>query len=229
MSGSPSTLPWGQKLPWAPTVLAVAAVLLWVAPRYQSPVVSPTRVPASVTDTTPVRQPPPRAVYTIGRFTFECSECHRTEPGPRVAGDMVTKHMDLSLVHGMNTRCLNCHHPTNREVFADYFGAEIPWDQPERLCSKCHGPVYRDWQHGSHGRTNGYWDVTQGPSVRLKCIQCHDPHYPSFQPLASAPAPRMLRGEPPYVTEHSGARNPLRLHQHSQARDHAAAPSEGHE
>ncbi len=218
---------WSQRLPWVPTVLAVSAVLLGIAPPYQSPVVTPTPVPASATDATPVRQPNPLARHSVGRFMFACSECHRTEPKPRAAGGIVTKHIELPFVHGINSRCLNCHHPSNREAFVDYYGREIPWDQPQKLCSKCHGPVYRDWQNGSHGRSNGYWDTAQGPLVRLKCIQCHDPHYPPFQPLSSAPPPRMLRGEPPHIADHSGARNPLRLHHQSGAHDHAAATSEG--
>ncbi len=228
MPGSSSVLQRSQELLWLPTVLAVTAVVLWFAPRYRSPVVAPTPLPASATDATPVRQPGSRALHTVGRFTYECSECHRTEPKPRAAGDFVTKHMDLELVHGINTRCLNCHHPTNRMAFVDDYGEEIPWDQPQKLCAKCHGPVYRDWQHGSHGRINGYWDTSQGPLVRLKCIQCHDPHHPPFQPIASTPPPGLLRGEPPHVAEHAGARNPLRLYDHIQANDHAAATSEEH-
>jgi hypothetical protein len=86
--------------------------------------------------------------------------------------------------------------------------------------------VYRDWQHGSHGRINGYWDTAQGQLVRLRCIECHDPHHPPFQPLASAPPPRTLRGKPQHVEAHSGTRNPLRLHDNTQANDHAAATSE---
>ncbi len=228
MSGSSSTLQWIQKLPWVPAVLVVSAVLLGVAPPYQSPVVAPTPVPASATDATPVRRPRLRARHTVGRFTYECSECHRTLPKPYTAGAIVTKHAELQLAHGINTRCLNCHHPVNLEAFVDDFGEEIPWDQPQKLCSKCHGPVYRDWQHGSHGRSNGYWDTGQGPLVRLKCIQCHDPHHPPFQPLASAPPPGILRGETPHVAEHSGAHNPLRLHNNSQTHDDAAATGEGH-
>ena len=228
MSGDSSILQWCQRLPWVPTVLAVSAVLLGVAPRYQSPVVAPTLLPASTTDATPVREPNLLAQHKVGRFTYECSECHRTEPEPHAAGGDFTKHEELQLVHGINTRCLNCHHPVNREAFVDDFGEEIPWDQPQKLCSKCHGPVYRDWQHGSHGRINGHWDTAQGPLVRLRCIQCHDPHHPPFQPLATAPPPGILRGAPPHVAEHSGTHNPLRLHDHSPAGDHAAATSEGH-
>ena len=226
MPGSSSILPWSQKLHWVPAILAVSAVLLAFAPRYQSPVVAPTPVPAWATDATPVRHPSPRPLYTVGDFTYRCSECHRTHPEPRAAGGEFTKHSDVPLVHGLNTRCLNCHHPTNREAFVDDFGEEIPWDQPQKLCSKCHGPVYRDWQHGSHGRINGHWDTAQGQLIRLKCIECHDPHHPPFPPLASAPPPRTLRGEPHHVAVHSGARNPLRLHGNTQANDHAAATSE---
>lgn len=229
MSGSSSTLPRSRKLHWVPAVLAVSAVLLARAPRYQSPAVVPTSVPAWATDATPVRRPSPRPFYKLDAFPepFQCNECHRTQPVTRAAGADFTKHSGIRLRHGINTRCLNCHHPTNREAFVDDFGEEIPWDQPQKLCSKCHGPVYRDWQHGSHGRINGYWDTAQGPLVRLKCIQCHDPHHPPFQPLASAPPPGILRGKAPHVAEHSGARNPLRLHGNTQANDHAAATSEG--
>jgi hypothetical protein len=75
----------------------------------------------------------------------------------------------------------------------DDFGTPIPWDQPQLLCAKCHGPVYRDWQHGSHGRLNGYWDKTRGPQIRRRCIECHDPHTPPFTPLKPAPRPNTLR------------------------------------
>jgi hypothetical protein len=229
MSGSSSTLPRSRKLRWVPAVLAVSAVSLAFAPRYQSPAVAPTPVPAWATDATPVRQPSPRPLHTVGAFTYQCSECHRTDPEPRAAGADFTKHSEIRLAHGLNTRCLNCHHPTNREAFVDDFGDEIPWDQPQKLCSKCHGPVYRDWQHGSHGRINGHWDTAQGELIRLKCIECHDPHHPPFQPLASAPPPRTLRGEPQHVAVHSGEHNPLRLHNNSQAHGDAAAAGKGHE
>jgi len=209
-----------------PAVLAVAAVLLVFAPRYRSPAFAPTAVPEWATDAAPARRPSPRPLYTVGAFTYQCSECHRTEPEPRAAGGAFTKHTEIRFTHGINARCLICQHPTNREAFVDDFGEEIPWDQPQRLCSKCHGPVYRDWQHGSHGRINGHWDTAQGELKRLKCIECHDPHHPPFQPLASAPPPRTLRMRPHHAAAHSGVHNPLRLHDNPEAKDHAAATSE---
>jgi len=230
MSARYSTLSSSRRLHWVPAVLAVSAVSLAFAPRYQRPAVAPTPVPEWATDTTPVRQPSLRPLYTVRVVEKEselcCNECHRTHPATRAFGADFTKHSEIRLAHGINTRCLNCHHPVNRETFVDDFGEEIPWNQPQRLCSKCHGPVYRDWQHGSHGRSNGHWDTAQGQLVRLKCIECHDPHHPPFQSLASAPAPRTLHGKPQHVEAHSGGHNPLRFHGNPQANDHAAATSE---
>ncbi len=197
---------------WVAALLATVAVVLTVRPlRFDSPVTAAVPVAASIIDTTPNRPTAMQPLYRIGAFTFHCNECHRSVPAPHAAGQEVTKHADVVMAHGMNTRCLNCHHPTNREVFVDDYGKEIPWDQPQLLCAKCHGPVYRDWQHGSHGRINGYWDRSRGAQVRLKCVECHDPHHPPFPPLASAPGPHTLRVEPHTREPHTGMRNPLRL------------------
>jgi hypothetical protein len=122
-----------------------------------------------------------------------------------------TKHAEVALEHGMNTNCFNCHHPTNRDAFVDEFGREIPWDQPQLMCGKCHGLVYRDWQHGAHGRVNGYWDQTAGAQTRVKCIACHRPHHPPFPPMEPAPGPNTLRTGPEDHGVHAKEHNPLRL------------------
>jgi hypothetical protein len=227
MSGSSSTLRRVRSFHFVPVVFAVSAVSLAVAPRYQRLAVAPAPIPATTTDPTPVRVPSQQPLYRVGIFTFRCSECHRTRPEPYASGSEFTKHSEIRLAHGTNTRCLNCHHPVNRDAFVDDFGEEIPWEQPPRLCARCHGPVYRDWEHGSHGRINGHWDTSQGELVRLKCIQCHDPHHPPFQPLASAPAPRTLHGRPHHTAAHSGTRNPLRLYDIAPKDDHAASVGKG--
>ncbi len=210
-----------QEAYWVSILFASLAVLLAFGPlQFESPVAPATPVSDSATAMTPVRQPTLRPLYQVGAFKYECRECHRSSPTPNTAGHEFTKHTDIHLAHGINTRCLNCHHPTNREVFVDDFGGEIPWDQPQLVCAKCHGPVYRDWQHGSHGRINGYWDKSRGEQVRLKCIACHDPHHPPFQPLASTPPPHTLRMTPPSDSPHAGVRNPLRLTDTLPAADH---------
>ena len=215
--------PRNQEVYWISLLFALLTVWLATGPlRFDSPVTIHASVPESVTDPTPIRQPAVRPSYRVGKFTYQCNECHRSVPAPRTVGHGLTKHNDVHLAHGINTRCLNCHHAVNREVFVDDFGEEIPWDQPQLLCAKCHGPVYRDWQHGSHGRINGYWDESRGVQIRLKCIECHDPHHPPFPPLASAPPPQTLRGTPQSDASHAGVRNPLRLAETALTGEHVA-------
>ncbi|MGC9327927.1 MAG: hypothetical protein ACP5I1_09860, partial [Candidatus Hinthialibacter sp.] len=72
-------------------------------------------------------------------FEYKCSECHRTFDASRQQRKLVSEHEDLVLDHGRNDYCLNCHHKTNRDVYTDYDGSEIPVEQPARLCAKCHG------------------------------------------------------------------------------------------
>ena len=158
--------------------------------------------------------------FQVGVYTYLCNDCHRVLPSPEETHRTLTQHTEIELRHGLNTRCFNCHHRTNRDAFVDDLGKEIPWNQPQLLCAKCHGPVYRDWQQGSHGRINGHWNEEQGPLIRLKCIECHDPHHPPFQPLASEPGPRTVGTELRHVGTHSSVPNPLRLHANNAADDH---------
>jgi hypothetical protein len=197
---------------WVPMALLAWAGVLWLNPvPFVSPVPLRVAAPAWATDPTPVRQPKLRPEYRVAGYTYQCMDCHRIIPSPAETFRKLTQHPEIQLNHGINTRCFNCHHPRNRNAFVDDFGAEIPWNQPQLLCAKCHGPVYRDWQAGSHGRINGYWDPARGPQTKLRCIQCHDPHHPPFQPLPPAPGPHTLRMGAPSPAQHTGPRDPLRI------------------
>jgi hypothetical protein len=197
---------------WIPAALLIFTGLLALGGwSFTLPFSGPTPVPTWATDTTPVRQPRLQPLYEVGVFTYCCSECHRIIPSPLETDRTLTQHREINLRHGINTRCFNCHHRTNRDAFVDDYGNEIPWDQPQLLCAKCHGPVYRDWQHGSHGRTNGYWDPKQGKQTRRRCIECHDPHCPPFAPMAPAPGPHTLRMGPQDFGPHNSGHDPLRL------------------
>ncbi|RJP26829.1 MAG: hypothetical protein C4527_14500 [Candidatus Omnitrophota bacterium] len=125
-------------------------------------------------------------------FEFKCSECHRTFETSRNQKALVAEHTNLIFAHGSNDYCLNCHHRTNRDAYANHDGSEIPADQPARLCAKCHGLIYRDWLVGIHGRLRGTWDPADSGSERILCIQCHDPHQPKFPDLKPMPGP--MRG-----------------------------------
>lgn len=146
-------------------------------------------VQGNVFDTTPVRGDlrPLRHRHSV--FEYKCSECHSAMAAPKRQNEQYPEHGDIVLNHGLNTNCLNCHHPLDRNAYVGYEGDVIPADQPARLCAKCHGPQFRDWERGVHGRQNGYWDKTRGERAKLFCIQCHDPHNPHFQLMTPSPPP----------------------------------------
>lgn len=138
-----------------------------------------------------VRDPLVQPVIHRAGFEFHCNECHvsiapRESLYPEV---MIAAHADIILDHGTNDHCLNCHHKENRESLRDRRDQEIPFAHSEILCRQCHGPKYRDWEAGVHGRPNGYWDLSKGESVKTPCSACHDPHSPRFKPIAPQPAP----------------------------------------
>jgi len=198
---------------WVAGALFVFAVVVLAAQPFPftSPVSPAVVVPAWVTDTTPVRHPEMKPEYRHAVFVYRCSDCHDIIPSPPETERVLTQHSEIVLKHGMNARCFNCHHRTNRDAFVDDQGGEIPWDHPERMCAKCHGPVYRDWQHGVHGRTNGYWLVSKGPRKRLTCVRCHDPHQPPFPPMHPAPGPHTLRMGRQDFPDYTGEHDPLRV------------------
>ena len=193
MSSPPNATASRRGALWVPLALFTFAAVLASDPLpFENPVSPPSPVPDFATDATPVRRPKLRPEYVVGVYTYRCSDCHKIIPSPSETDRTLTQHAEIRLEHGINTRCFNCHHLTNRDAFVDDYGGEITWNQPQFLCAKCNGPVYRDWQHGSHGRTNGYWNTAQGPQTRRRCIECHDPHQPPFTALAPAPGPHTL-------------------------------------
>lgn len=146
-------------------------------------------VHGNVFDTAPVRGALKPLRHRRGGYEFKCSECHTAITAAQRQQPQAPQHADIVLAHGLNTNCLNCHHPVERNSYLGYDGEAIPADQPARLCAKCHGPQFRDWERGVHGRQNGHWDASRGPKTKLFCIQCHDPHNPRFQAMQPVPPP----------------------------------------
>ena len=122
-------------------------------------------------------------------WIYQCMDCHTALEAKWHYERPMAEHQNITLNHGVNRFCLNCHHPENRNVYVDYDGSEIPAEAVVQLCGKCHGPTYRDWEAGVHGRRNGHWDPKKGKQTRLICIQCHDPHAPAFKAFKPMPPP----------------------------------------
>ena len=206
-----------------PVALLIVAVFLWAGPlAFTSPVPPAQSIPAWATEVTTAQHPNLKPEAHFGHRTYACSICHTRfsaviEPKP----DLYF-HRSIVLQHGRNDRCYNCHDPNHMNALIDDWGQEISYDQPQMLCRKCHGEVYRDWLNGAHGRTNGYWRPSLAPAstqparLRHVCDECHNPHRPPFQPMQPAPAPRTLRmGPQPFGPEHPATVDPLRVYTHA--------------
>lgn len=109
--------------------------------------------------------------------------------------------------HGRNNNCFNCHNETNLVLLQPRDGRDLTFADSSQLCGSCHGPTYRDWLAGAHGRISGYWDrgappgsaeeIRESPKTaryqRKDCVNCHNPHAPPFPSRKPAPGPHPLR------------------------------------
>jgi hypothetical protein len=136
---------------------------------------------------------------------FDCYTCHDKAKPPPLRFDanhnliVPDEHKDIVMGHGRHNRnnlCYNCHDEANLEVFQTRDGRELKLNDSTPLCGSCHGPTYRDWEAGAHGRTSGYWNRQLGPMERKDCVSCHNPHSPRFPGRAPAPGPHPLRSRP---------------------------------
>lgn len=157
---------------------------------------------ASTSDdfTTMIRKPsgPPMVktdqVDRLGRpVMVACNTCHTTRPPNRDAQlgqSLTTFHQTISGAHG-KLNCVACHNPDEGyQTLRLADGKTLPYTEVMQLCAQCHGPQYRDYQHGAHGGMNGYWDLNRGGRMRNNCIDCHHPHAPKYRTFMPAPGPQ---------------------------------------
>ncbi|MDQ7013567.1 MAG: hypothetical protein Q9O74_06675 [Planctomycetota bacterium] len=192
---------------------ALAVVLLLTSGGTTTP-----SAPTAAFDPALIEVGPRRVVLTnppttrIGGFDQRCNACHQLFESEWDGQRPLVQHAHISLAHGINNRCDNCHARDDREQLSLHDGSTVSFDQTETLCAQCHGPVFRDWERGTHGKTLGAWDPSSPAARRLSCAECHDPHAPAFAPIEPLPGPNTLRmGDPlPPVGPHQSERNPLR-------------------
>jgi uncharacterized CHY-type Zn-finger protein len=132
---------------------------------------------------------------------FDCYACHEKGKPPTLKFDaqhnliVPKEHEDIVMGHGTHNRnnnCFNCHDEQNLELLQARDGRQIKLVESPLLCGSCHGPTYRDWEAGAHGRTGGYWNRSLGPIKRQICVDCHNPHRPKIPSLTPAPGPHLL-------------------------------------
>lgn len=134
---------------------------------------------------------------------MDCYACHDRKAGPpKLTLDkdnnfvLPKEHDDLVMHHGSHNRnnnCYNCHNESNLEMLQTRDARQLKLIDSTPLCGSCHGPTYRDWNAGVHGRTSGLWTHKDGEFTRQACVSCHDPHSPRFPSRKPAPGPHNLR------------------------------------
>jgi hypothetical protein len=141
---------------------------------------------------------------------FDCYGCHEKGKAPPLRFDtnqnliIPAEHKDIVMghgSHGRNNNCFNCHNETNLESLQSRDGRQLKFSDSPQLCGSCHGPTYRDWEAGIHGRTSGYWNRDLGAMDRKVCVNCHNPHSPRFPGRPPAPGPHLLHPVPESTTE----------------------------
>lgn len=119
---------------------------------------------------------------------FPCSMCHDELPLNTQRRQLVDMHDDIVFDHDSANRwCLACHSATTRDSLVLAGGQLLGFPESYRLCGQCHGPKYRDWRLGIHGKRTGNWN---GQKQYFLCVQCHDPHSPKIKSLHPMPPPR---------------------------------------
>ncbi len=133
--------------------------------------------------------------------SLDCYGCHEKNKPLKLKMDaegnviVPKEHDDIVMGHGRhhrNNNCFNCHDETNLELLQTRDGRHLKIEESPALCGSCHGPTYRDWEAGVHGRTSGYWNRNLGPIERKVCTSCHNPHSPPFPSRQPAPGPHPL-------------------------------------
>lgn len=111
-----------------------------------------------------------------------CRTCHDGAPDrplPKSPEDLNEFHRGLVFRHG-ELACASCHSQGQPPRLHLATGEALETSEALRLCAQCHGPQWRDFQHGAHGGMRGYWDLSRGPRTRVACVACHDPHAPRY-------------------------------------------------
>ncbi len=147
------------------------------APRFAATVRAPEKL-TSIEATSDTLSPDPNAQ----NLRVACVTCHSVREIRRVpqrAADLKEFHVGLVFAHGA-LECASCHAEGQPPGLHLADGEPLPMSEALRLCAQCHGPQWRDFQHGAHGGMRGHWDLSRGPRERNHCVDCHDPHSPGF-------------------------------------------------
>lgn len=112
--------------------------------------------------------------------SFACSECH-SKPLKKLKGkDFKKAHWNIRLNHASNEimNCVTCHDTKEMNHLRSLTGSTIDFNQSHSVCKQCHTKQFEDWKGGAHGKRVESWAL---PRASMTCVNCHNPHSPSFE------------------------------------------------
>lgn len=137
-----------------------------------------------------------------------CSTCHSVRPPNPTnvsAATLNEFHQGMTFKHG-TIACYACHNPDDSNSLRLADGSSVAFENVMTLCSQCHGPQATAFAHGAHGGMNGFWDLTRGPQTKNNCVDCHDPHAPSYPQMIVGFKPKDRFNQPAeHDQNHPGA------------------------
>lgn len=138
----------------------------------------------------PVRKATLQPVLVKDGVKYRCNDCHQGLEITDVQKSFFSAHRDIDLNHGVNQSCRSCHSAENKDYLVDINKKHVEFKDNPSSCMTCHGPIYRDWEKGVHGKMNVYWDKSKRTDFEtLTCVACHDPHQPKFESMKPSPPP----------------------------------------
>ena len=112
--------------------------------------------------------------------SFACIECH-SEPLTKMKSSVGQKaHWDIKLNHANSEtmNCTTCHNGEDMNALNTLTGKKIDINLSHKLCAQCHSSQFEDWKGGAHGKKVAGWAP---PRASMTCVNCHNPHSPSFE------------------------------------------------
>lgn len=136
-----------------------------------------------------------------------CSTCHSVRPpNPKnvSAASLHEFHLGMTFDHG-TIACYACHNPDDADMLRMADGSSLAYQDVMTLCSQCHGTQATAYAHGAHGGMNGSWDLSRGPQTKNNCVDCHDPHAPSYPKMIVQFKPKDRFHSPADAIDEKGA------------------------
>lgn len=115
---------------------------------------------------------------------FSCLNCHDRSIESLKSSELSKykkSHWNISIHHAPSEtmNCLSCHNDQNLNELVSLTKEPISFNKSYNLCGQCHSQQKKDWLGGAHGKRVGGWAP---PRVSMTCVNCHNPHDPSFKP-----------------------------------------------